>query len=538
MAKSKAEVKASAQSKSKAKPKQCRAEVEEKPKARARSCQAVSSTTSKKRRTVANIHSSVIKVFVSHTQPNYSQPWCTDAQTSSTSSGFPIRLPSGEKRLITNAHSVEHATLVQVKRHHHEQKWVAKVLCIGPDCDLALLEVPSPDFWKGLTPLEICGDLPSLQDAVSVVGYPTGGENLSVTQGVVSRIDLVEYAQSSTVLLAVQIDAAINSGNSGGPVVDDRGNLMGVAFQNLAGEDEENIGYIIPSEVLLHFLDDFRRHGRFTGFGTAGFTYQTLESPMLREALGLTKGQSGVRIKGVEAAGPSAGVLKANDVLLRVDGHPVGNDGTVAFSRGRIPFNYLLQRFFCGDTCELSILRGGWDGEGVKKLKVNVAVEREKCLVDSDAGGPHSTSGCMAARYLVAGGLVFVPLTRPYLESAFGENWSEERPSELSAEMLFLSENGERDTKGHEPIVLTSVLANEITIGYEEMEAEILETFNGMKVENLKHLAELLDTTREKYLKFAFRSKDTIVLESAVAKKALPAILSQNMIPAARSQQL
>lgn len=97
--------------------------------------------------TVNDVHNSVLKVFVWHVQPNYKQPWCSDSQTSSTSSAWPIRL-DGALRVVTNAHSVEHAALVQVKRHRHEQKFVAKVLCIGTDCDLALLDVPYDEFWK------------------------------------------------------------------------------------------------------------------------------------------------------------------------------------------------------------------------------------------------------------------------------------------------------------------------------------------------------------------------------------------------------
>jgi len=520
------------------KAKQCRAEVSS---PRHRPCEEVFMSMSKKKRRVgANIHNSVIKVFVSHCQPNYSQPWCSDAQTSSTSTAFPIQLAGGEKRLITNAHSVEHSALVQVKRHQHEQKYVAKVLCIGPDCDLAILDVPSAEFWKGLEVLEVYQGLPDLQDGVSVVGYPTGGDNLSVTQGVVSRIDLVEYAQSGIVLLGIQIDAAINSGNSGGPVVDDKNRCVGVAFQNLSGEDDgaENIGYIIPTEILMHFVEDFKRHGRFKGFGTAGFSYQPLESPVLREALGVTKGMSGVRVKAVDPAGPSAGILRSNDVVLRIDGQQIGNDGTVTFERGRIPFAYRLQKYFCGEICELSILRSGEDGAASKKLKVEVAVERIRSLVDADAGGPNSKSGCMAARYLISAGLVFVPLTRPFLDSAYGDDWPDDRPGELSSELLNLADNGIRDTKGHEAVILTKVLASEVTIGYSDYEAEILDTYNEDKVENLSHLSRLLEKSKEKYHRFVFKSKDTIIIEAAAAKKALPGILAQNMIPSPRSQML
>jgi len=545
----KAKAKASAGKKAVQKAKPCRAKVGK----QQRQTQSKTSKTSRskgevksrrQRRSGADIQNSVIKVFASHVQPNYCQPWCSDAQTSSTSSAWPIRMSNGALRLVTNAHSVEHATLVQVKRHQLEQKWVAKVLCIGPDCDLALLEVPSAGFWKGLEPLEIYPHLPELQDDISVLGYPTGGESLSVTQGVVSRVDLVDYAHSGVVLLAVQIDAAINSGNSGGPVVDKHGHCVGVAFQNMSGDEDgaENIGYIIPSKIVNHFLEDYSRHGEFTGFGTCGISFQPLESPAQREVLGITKAMSGVRVKSVDPAGPSSGILQENDVILQVDGHQVGNDGTVCFERGRIPFPYLLQMRFRGELCGMQILRseGGSSsstGKG-KQATVKVAVQRCRRLVDADAGGPHGKPGSVLPRYLISGGLVFCPLTRPFMAAAFGENYQGERPAEMPSELLHLLESGVRDSRDHEPVILTQVLASPVTIGYAELACEVLESFNGTKVANLRHLSQLLDKNQQKYLTFKFMSKDTVVLDAALAKKALPSILTMNMIPAAKSRHL
>lgn len=72
--------------------------------------------------------------------------------------------------------------------------------------------------------------------------YPVGGECVSITAGVVSRVEMTVYAQAEEELLSIQIDAAINPGNSGGPVVNDDGEVVGVAFQSLGDSDVENIG--------------------------------------------------------------------------------------------------------------------------------------------------------------------------------------------------------------------------------------------------------------------------------------------------------
>nr|XP_025692189.1 protease Do-like 2, chloroplastic [Arachis hypogaea] len=117
----------------------------------------------------------------------------------------------GGRKLITNAHCVEHDTQVKVKRRGDDTKYVAKVLARGVDCDIALLSVESDEFWRDVEPLRL-GRLPHLQDSVTVVGYPLGGDTISVTKGVISRIEVTSYAHGSSDLLGIQIDAAINPG--------------------------------------------------------------------------------------------------------------------------------------------------------------------------------------------------------------------------------------------------------------------------------------------------------------------------------------
>ncbi|XP_073117928.1 protease Do-like 9 isoform X2 [Elaeis guineensis] len=201
----------------------------------------------------------VVKVFCVHTEPNFSLPWQRKRQYSSSSSGFII---SG-RRVLTNAHSVEHYTQVKLKKRGSDTKYVATVLAIGTECDIAMLTVSDDEFWAGVSPVEF-GSLPALQDAVTVVGYPIGGDTISVTSGVVSRIEILSYVHGSTELLGLQIDAAINSGNSGGPAFNDKGKCVGIAFQSLKHEDVENIGYVIPTPVILHFIHDYEKSGEYT----------------------------------------------------------------------------------------------------------------------------------------------------------------------------------------------------------------------------------------------------------------------------------
>lgn len=204
-----------------------------------------------------------------------------------------------------------------MRKHGESAKHTAKVLGIGHDCDLAVLSVDDEGFWDNVKDyaIELAEVVPELQSRVSVVGFPLGGDNLSITSGVVSRVDYQEYSHSTASLLALQIDAAINSGNSGGPAFY-KGRAAGVAFQAL--EDAENIGYVIPTPIVKHFLKDIEAHGKATGFGRIGIQWQNLENSFLRKYLKLKNDNRGVLINKVNKTAKAANVLQKEDVVSRL----------------------------------------------------------------------------------------------------------------------------------------------------------------------------------------------------------------------------
>ncbi|CAN6326677.1 unnamed protein product [Urochloa humidicola] len=294
----------------------------------------------------------VVKVYCTHIAPDYGLPWQKQRQHSSSGSAFMI----GDGKLLTNAHCVEHDTQVKVKRRGDDKKYIAKVLARGIECDLALLSVENEEFWRGTEALSF-GRLPCLQDSVTVVGYPLGGDTISVTKGVVSRIEVTPYAHGTSDLLGIQIDAAINPGNSGGPAFNEQGECIGVAFQVYRSDEAENIGYVIPTTVVSHFLNDFQKNGKYTGFPCLGVLLQKLENPALRESLKVPSSE-GVLVRRVEPTAPASSVLRKGDVIVSFDGVAVGCEATVPFrSTERIAFRYLTsQKEECEDTLGLKLL--------------------------------------------------------------------------------------------------------------------------------------------------------------------------------------
>ncbi|KAL7098580.1 hypothetical protein ACP275_09G026100 [Erythranthe tilingii] len=459
----------------------------------------------------------VVKVFCVHTEPNFSLPWQRKRQYSSSSSGFVIK----GRRVLTNAHSVEHYTQVKLKKRGSDTKYVATVLAIGTECDIALLTVDDDEFWEGVSPVEF-GDLPALQDAVTVVGYPIGGDTISVTSGVVSRIEILSYVHGSTELLGLQIDAAINSGNSGGPAFNDKGNCVGIAFQSLKHEDAENIGYVIPTPVIMHFIQDYEKNGKYTGFPILGVEWQKMENPDLRLSMGMKPDQKGVRIRRIDPTAPEFAVLKPSDIILSFDRVDIANDGTVPFRHGeRIGFSYLVSQKYSGDNAAIKVLRSS------ETLKFNIKLDTHKRLI------PAHNRGKPPSYYIVAG-FVFTTVSVPYLRSEYGKDYEYEAPVKLLDKLL----HEMRQSVDEQIVVVSQVLVADINIGYEEIVNTQVLAFNGQPVKNLKSLASMVESCSDEYLKFDLEYQQIVVLQTKTAKAATLDILSTHCIPSAMSDDL
>ena len=124
----------------------------------------------------------IVKIYVVAKIPNYPEPWASSIRRTSGSGA----IISGN-RILTNAHVVANQTFLEVQRYGERKRYIAKVLSVSHQADMALLEVDDKEFFKDVKPLEL-GELPYIEQKVVVYGFPMGGSTLSATTGVVSRI--------------------------------------------------------------------------------------------------------------------------------------------------------------------------------------------------------------------------------------------------------------------------------------------------------------------------------------------------------------
>ncbi|MDQ3338036.1 MAG: serine protease [Myxococcota bacterium] len=420
----------------------------------------------------------------------------------------------GPGLLLTGAHVVANATFLQVQKLSHPDKAIATVRAVSHDCDLALLEVADPEFFADITPAEL-GPMPKMSDEVAVVGYPVGGEEISITEGVVSRIEVQRYSHSQRHLLAVTVDAAINAGNSGGPVFG-KGKVVGIAFQKLTGVD--NIGEMVPPPIIRAFLDGVE-HGKRPEIPALGITTQNLENPLLRRQLGLNASERGVVVLHVDFSGSAFSHLQPRDVITSIDGLPIANNGTVQYMGNyRTRYDVVLGHRYIGDKVELGIKRGG--------MARTITIELKQWLPLV----PRSRYD-MPPAYFVYGGLVFQTLTRDYLTT--WDKWWNKAPKEF-LNYYYL---GYRSPEQSEVVILTQILADEINVGYGHLYNEAVAKLDGVTPRDMEDFVTRLSAARG-VVEIETTSGGVIMLDADDARKATTRILTRYHIPRDRTPGL
>ena len=271
-----------------------------------------------------------------------------------TGSGFVI---DDHGRILTNAHVVAGATDVRVVLSAR-QELEAKVVGRDVDTDLAVLRVDPPDRVD-LHPLEL-GDSDEVEvgDATVAIGNPFGLDR-TLTTGVVSALQSRITAQSGfTIEHVIQTDAALNPGNSGGPLIDASGRVIGVNSQIATGGDEHSnagIGFAVPINTAKEVIPMLEKDGRVRR-AYLGIKGETVDASL--RAVG-AEASSGVLVDEVVPNSPAArvglvadsgGAKPDGDVVQAIDGRPV---------RAAEDLVHALHAHAPGDTIKLDLIRGG-----------------------------------------------------------------------------------------------------------------------------------------------------------------------------------
>jgi len=466
----------------------------------------------------ANLGNAVVKVFATLRLPDPYKPWTKQAPQDITASGVIIE----GHRILTNAHAVLYASQVQIQGAGAGDKISATVEAVAPGIDLAVLKLDEDSFFASHAPIARASELPQIKDAVLAYGFPTGGTSLSITKGIVSRIEYVAY-NYPTSGLRIQIDAAINAGNSGGPAVaGDK--MIGLAFSRLG--DAQNIGYIIPNEEIEIFLRDIA-DGHYDGKPAMFDDLQTLENPALRSFLKLDKVVSGIVVH--EPYEENAGYpLKEWDVITRIGDTPIDDQGMVSVAGDlRISFRYMVQKIARDNHVPLTIVRGG------KTLNVSLPLVVEKPQLVPDLHGQYPS-------YFIYGPLVFSKASA--LFTAFLNNNAPLMGVFGYMGSPLVTERGAMPSPAREELVVVAspFFPSRLAEGYSNPTAMVVATINGVHISSLAQLVRVLRDLKDENVVFEFdsRSGEALVFPRAQMVAATEEILTDNGVRAQGSPDM
>jgi S1-C subfamily serine protease len=452
---------------------------------------------------------SVVHVQVFRSPYDWAQPWRQEPVSGASGSGFLI----DGGRILTNGHVIADARQILVRRPDQANPYVATIEAAGHDTDLAVLRVADPAFTRGLRPLRL-GTLPRVGTRVNTYGFPLGGQDVSSTAGIVSRIESRGYVHSGAdAHLVVQTDAAINPGNSGGPVVQD-GRVVGVAFQGFPGAD--NMGFFIPVPIVRHFLANLV-DGRYDGFPDSGLQTAPLLSPAYRRERGLPKGRSGVVVDRVAPGGTAEGAVRAGDVLLAVQGHAVADDGTIRLGDARVTFEHAIDMLQVGQAARFSVWRDG------KQLELEAPARR---IARYDRNRNRYAE---APDYVVYAGLVFMRLEVELLKT-LGRGWPQTANRDLVWHQLFREAEKPQEAD-REVVVLTRLLRHGVNSQMSLTLPVGVERINGREIRSLADVSQAFAANTDRFHTIEFEGDGGIeTLDRAKADAAHPEILRQYAI--------
>ena len=470
---------------------------------------------------------SVIQIKTTLFDYSYQTPWQAPRIQAALGTGFVI----DQQRILTNAHVLSGANTIRVQHSDQLSDYRAKVEYIAHDADLALLSVEDASFFEDTCPLAI-GTLPELNSPVDVIGFPIGGDRVSITKGIVSRIDMDIYSHSGIdAHLIVQVDAAINSGNSGGPAVQN-GKVIGVAFQALSYG--ENLGYLIPPPVILRFLEDIK-DGTYDGYAEFGISTIPTNNPTLVQVLDskrlLAKDKTGVLVYDVIPGSSAYGYIQPGDLLVSINGKALSKKGDVRENKEATLQNYvrLVDNIHAGEIIEVEVLRD----KSIRKLRFPSKVTDIFNFMRRNSDSKPS--------YILIEGFVFQPMDAR-LRSAYRRSWSRKKHPELFFRYdHFFTHKIYNEVS--EDVILTRKLQDESNLQVRELKQSVVQNINGVPIQGFAHFAELISKARaaftssaslrrSPYLRIGFyHSKVPLIIDLRTLKEVEQRIMRRYSIP-------
>jgi S1-C subfamily serine protease len=377
-----------------------------------------------------------------------------------TGSGFAVSVNiSGIPKnvILTNYHVVEDFVLVEVISHNINEIYSAQVITTSPELDIAVLSVEDNNFWSQLNPFKLDSTHnPTPGEKISILGYPSGGNAHSTTNGVISR-HVVKTVNHGLPQVLIQVDAAVNKGSSGGPaVLKSSEKVIGMTTGNIRAS--QNVSYIIPSQTIIHVLEGITSLGKRVGCCSLGIKTVPAQN-------------KGCIVTDVATTGPCRERIKVNDIITEIDGKSVKNE---------LLYISIMRTKYEFETVSIKVIRKGKSRTVVVPLNKTAT---ELLPAVSEAIDKH---------YYIFAGLDFASLNQRYILSS-----DSHEPPDFNKSILH-SKYKQKFAKESDSqvVILKNIMTSEMTMSYQTPfhKSLILKKINGTKVNKLKDVYDICET--------------------------------------------
>lgn len=464
-------------------------------------------------KTVAASTSSILRVNSTNQSYDFFRPWTKKAPYSRR--GLGTLIEGG--RILVTAELIANNTFIELEKAATAEKSSATVERVDYEANLAILRPTDPAFIEGMKPMILDRGV-RVGDRATVLQLEANGE-IAETIGTVTSIAVGPYPLDNMGLLLFRLSAPMQQrdGSFTLPTVRD-GRLLGLLMRYDARSQTADL---ISTPVIEHFLTEAGKES-YGGFARAGIAFSATRDPQLRRYIGL-KEPGGVYVTDVLPTGPAgkAGLLEG-DVILAVDGKAIDQDGNYEDPDfGRIGFSHITNTLtHPGDTLAFRVFRDG------KTLEIPVKMEprdRSKILSESYVVD-------RAPRFMILGGVVFMELSRPYLQE-WGGDWPKSAPQRLVYYDAFQNELPQDRGK---IVFISQILPTPDTLGYEGLDNLVVSKVNGREIRSLDDLAEAAKHPVDGFQKIELEEDPGVLFLDATAiennrdqlikKYALPAL--------------
>ncbi len=410
----------------------------------------------------------IVEVLVTFQDPNPIIPWQRGPVSSRR--GYGILLQGG--RILTVESLVHNAKMIEVRKAQSAVKIPAKVELSDKDCNLALLTAQDNSKISNLLPVEFA-DKAGLKDKVSIMQFDETAK-LQTGDGDIILVSANQQSQIPVFVINYKVQTDLSINGIGSPVfIGDR--LLGI----VSGSGQKSID-IIGFPSLKRFMDDYAT-APYEGIPTSGLKGKLLLDPSIRKYLGVPD-DKGVMVLGTAPFSPANGKLLLHDIILSIDGYDIDNLGFYNDPLlGRLFFPYIINGYKKnGDTAVFKVLRDK------KEVVVVVPLSRfddNKYYIPEEDGPEDS-------EYLVTGGLIFRELSGRFLK-AMGSRAESSNIYKLNYLLNTAYDNPPQP--GQKVVFILTVLPDDINIGYQNINNQIVTAVNGQPIRSIDDLFAIKD---------------------------------------------